>query len=120
MRKLCPLKALLLLRFRTRIAVWRVAAVRLSTVGIRVDLGELMRVVIGEGLRHGLVFTENTALVSLEFAACIEVNKDGSTSTYFFDHILLRHAAVMAFSDVVNVFNISNDGAVGPTAATLR
>ena len=50
MRELGPLKALLLLRFITRIAVWRVAAVRLSTVGIRVDLGELMRVVIGEGL----------------------------------------------------------------------
>ena len=62
---------------------------RLKTVGIRVDLGELMRVVIGEGLRHRLVFTENTALVGLELAACIEVNEDGSTSTYFFDHVLL-------------------------------
>ena len=62
---------------------------RLKTVGIRVDLGELMRVVIGEGLRHRLVFTENTALVGLEFAACIKVDKDGSTSTYFFDHVLL-------------------------------
>ena len=50
MRELGPLKALLLLRFITRFAVWRVAAVRLCTVGIRVDLGELMRVVIGEGL----------------------------------------------------------------------
>ena len=120
MRELGPLKALFLLRFSTRSAMWRVTAVRLKTVGIRVDLGELMRVVIGEGLRHGLVFTENTALVGLELAACIEVNKDGSTSTYFFDHVLLRHASVVAFSDVVNVFNISNDGAVGPTATTLR
>ena len=93
---------------------------RLKTVGIRVDLGELMRVVVGEGLRHGLVFTENTALVGLELAACIEVNEDGSTGTHFLDHVLFRHAAVMAFSDVVNVFYISNNGAFRPTAATLR
>ena len=93
---------------------------RLSTVGIGVDLSKLMRVVIGEGLRHGLIFTKNTALVGLEFAASVEVNKDGSTCTHFFDHVLFRHATVMALTNVVNVFNISNNGAVGPTAATLR
>lgn len=119
MRKLGPLETLILLRFRIRRAVWRVASVS-RTEAIRVDLGELMRVVIGEGLRHGLIFTENTALVGLEFAACIEVNKDGSTGTHFLDHVLFRHAAVMAFSDVVNVFYISNNGAFRPTATTFR
>ena len=78
-----------------------------------------MRVIIGKGLRNRLVFTENTAFVGLEFASCIKVNKDGTTRTHFFNHVLLRHTSVMAFSDVVNVFNISYNGTVGPTATAL-
>ena len=78
-----------------------------------------MRVIIGKSLGNRLVFTENTAFVGLEFAASIKVNKDGSTRTHFFDHVLLRHTSVMTFSDVVNIFNISNNGTAGPTATTL-
>ena len=119
MRQFGPLEALVLLRFRIRSAVGRVAAM-LLTVAFGVDLRELVRVIIGEGLRHGLVFTEDTALVGLEFAACVEIDQDGSASTYFLDHVLLRHATIMAFSNVVNVARTSNEGAVGPTATTLR
>lgn len=73
-----------------------------------------------ESLADRVILGKYTALVGLELATCVEVDKDRAACPDFLDHVLFAHTSVESRAHVVGVFDAGDFGAVGPLTTAFR